>query len=355
MILVENSREIQQLPPNEVYLPLTLEEMFTGCVKEVKITRKKINVGTRKIEDEEKTLLVQIQAGVLTGSRIVIKNEGDCHVGTIPANVVFIVNEQPHEQFRRSRFNLEYTAQIHTEDAFLGEIEIPTLQNNFIKLEIDEYITVNTTKKIVGQGFPIPGKGERHGDLIVKFEIIYDPDLPQDPPLERNLFLSLEQIVTGCRKNVKIKRKVTDDNGTERFEEFSLNINVQPGSEVGQTFQFYKKGDKRPETIPADIIFVIKYRRHPLFKLNGADIEYVCKLTQSEANASGVVCEIPTLEAEKLQITINELITNETTKVFLGYGLPHSDNPENRGELVVRFTILSNFSIGKNNLFFVWY
>ena len=169
-----------QLPPNEFTLFLTLEEILRGCVKHEKITRKIVkrkNQTTIK-SSEEKVLLVNVIPGIATGARIIIEKEGDIeHPDQIPANIVFIVAEHKHAHFRRSRFHLEYTAELTSEQLYLdGTIQIPTLEGDFITLEVadEEIITNNTVKRIPERGLPVPkNKNKERGDIIVQFKIIY--------------------------------------------------------------------------------------------------------------------------------------------------------------------------------------
>lgn len=107
----------------------------------------------------------------------------------------------------------------------------------------------------------------------------------QDPPLEHDLYVSLEDVAKGCVKKMKISRKVLNPDGrTTKREDKVLTINVKPGWKAGTKITFQKEGDQTPNTIPADISFVIRDKPHPIFKREGSDIRYTAKVTLKEVS-----------------------------------------------------------------------
>ena len=58
-------------------LPLTLEEMFNGITKKMKIKRKKFDTTTGKQSIEDRILEVPIKPGLKAGSKIKFKDVGD--------------------------------------------------------------------------------------------------------------------------------------------------------------------------------------------------------------------------------------------------------------------------------------
>lgn len=61
----------------EKQLPVTLEEMYRGTVKKMKIKRKKFDSATGKQSSEDRILEVPIKAGLKAGSKIKFKDVGD--------------------------------------------------------------------------------------------------------------------------------------------------------------------------------------------------------------------------------------------------------------------------------------
>lgn len=107
----------------------------------------------------------------------------------------------------------------------------------------------------------------------------------QDPPLEHDLYVSLEDVAKGCTKKMKISRKVLNPDGrTTKREEKLLTINVKPGWKAGTKITFQKEGDQTPNSIPADISFIIRDKPHALFKREGSDIRYTAKVSLKEVS-----------------------------------------------------------------------
>jgi len=107
----------------------------------------------------------------------------------------------------------------------------------------------------------------------------------QDPPIEHELFVTLEEIATGTTKKMKISRKVlTADGRSTRSEDKVLTIDIKPGWKQGTKITFPREGDQSPATIPADIIFIIKDKPHPTFRRDGADLIYTAKISLKDVS-----------------------------------------------------------------------
>ncbi|KAK2722888.1 dnaJ protein homolog 1-like [Artemia franciscana] len=166
--------------------------------------------------------------------------------------------------------------------------------------------------------------------------------ITQDPPIEHDLPLSLEEIMKGCTKRMKISRKIYRRVGTEdriTKEDKILTINVKPGWKAGTKITFAKEGDQLPNKIPADVVFVIKDKPHPTFKRDGSDIRYTAKISLRDA-LCGTRVDVPTLSGEIIRIdTSSEIVKPTTQRKASGYGLPYPKEPNRRGDLIITFDI----------------
>lgn len=161
----------------------------------------------------------------------------------------------------------------------------------------------------------------------------------QDPPLEHDLYVTLEDIAKGCTKKMKISRKVLNPDGrSTKREEKVLSINVKPGWKAGTKITFQKEGDQNPNSIPADISFIIRDKPHPIFKREGSDIRYSAKVTLKEA-LCGTKLEIPSLFGEKRMLRITDVIKPNFVHRIKGQGLPLPKDPTKKGDLIVAFDI----------------
>ncbi|KAG9071982.1 Type I HSP40 co-chaperone [Linnemannia hyalina] len=127
----------------------------------------------KKVTQVRKVLEVHIDRGMKHGRRIVFNGEGDQAPGTIPGDVVIVLDQREHERFRRSDDDLFYNAKVDLVTALAGgKIHIPHLDDRILVVDIlpGEVIKPGELKAVMGQGMPT----ERHhdfGNLYIQFEI----------------------------------------------------------------------------------------------------------------------------------------------------------------------------------------
>lgn len=90
---------------------MTLEEINTGCVKKMKISRR-IMITDDTSKKEDKYVSISVKPGWKSGTKVTFQKEGDQAKGKIPADIVFIIRDKPHSLFRREGSDLRYTARL---------------------------------------------------------------------------------------------------------------------------------------------------------------------------------------------------------------------------------------------------
>ena len=172
----------RQGPPIETPLRLTLEELYAGVVKKLKITRKVLNADGRSTRSEAKILEVPVKSGWKAGTKVTFEKHGDEGLGVIPADVVFVVEEKPHAVFTREGNNLVHKARITLKDALCGgEYTLKTLDDRRIRIPFGGPVQSGSTQIVPGEGFPISKTGGRQkGDLLLKFEVVFPDRLSEE-------------------------------------------------------------------------------------------------------------------------------------------------------------------------------
>jgi len=161
----------------------------------------------------------------------------------------------------------------------------------------------------------------------------------QDPPIERELFLTLEEIFHGCVKKMKISRRVMNDDGhTSSIRDKILTIHVRPGWKPGTKVTFPQEGDQGPNNIPSDIIFIIRDKQHPLFRRENEDLYFTAKIALGKA-LTGCSIEVPTLDGRLLNIPINDIIHPDYMKKVAREGMPSVGEESSRGDMIIEFFI----------------
>ncbi|KAH8415384.1 hypothetical protein KR222_006542 [Zaprionus bogoriensis] len=162
----------------------------------------------------------------------------------------------------------------------------------------------------------------------------------QDPAIEHELYVALEDINTGCHKKMQISRIKLNASGHGRKEIKLLDIEIKPGWKSGTKITFPKEGDEAPNRIPADIVFIIRDKPHAHFRREGSDIHYTAHISLKQA-LCGAALQLPTLQGPPLAFSSagGEIIKPQTTKRFGERGLPYPKNPGQRGALCLHFDI----------------
>ena len=168
-----------QDPPIEHSLNLTLEELYQGCTKKMKISRKVVNPdGITSVQD--KVVSIDVKPGWKAGTKITFAKEGDQYIGRVPADIVFIVREKPHPHFKREGNDLIYTVKLSLRDALCGAgtVQIPTIDKRFLPLQLNDIVTPTTVSRQPGEGMPNSRNAGQRGDLVINFDVQFPTSLP---------------------------------------------------------------------------------------------------------------------------------------------------------------------------------
>jgi DnaJ family protein B protein 4 len=90
------------------------------------------------------------------------------------------------------------------------------------------------------------------------------PPTPEVTTVERTLSLTLEELYTGTKKKMKIKRKTFDDSGKRSVQDKILEMDIKPGLKAGSKIKFKGVGDQE-EGGTQDLHFIVSEVRQPLF------------------------------------------------------------------------------------------
>ncbi|XP_055489385.1 dnaJ homolog subfamily B member 5 isoform X1 [Leucoraja erinacea] len=174
-----HTRRKVQDPPVIHELRVSLEEIYHGCTKRMKITRRRLNPDGQTTRTEDKILNVVIKRGWKEGTKITFPREGDETATNIPADIVFILKDKPHLHFKRDGSNVVYVAKITLREALCGcTVNIPTIDGRVIPLPCNDVIKPGTVKRLRGEGLPFPKTPNQRGDYIVEFHIKFPDKMP---------------------------------------------------------------------------------------------------------------------------------------------------------------------------------
>jgi len=172
----------KSMEPKVVEVFVSLEHLFTGTKKKMKVTR---NVYGRT---EEKILELDIQPGWKDGTKVTFPEEGDQRQGYPPQDIAFIIKQKPHDHFTREQDNLISNEIITLKQALCGAtIHKRGIDGEAIRLDVNDIIQPGTERRVKGKG--MPNKMGGRGDMIFRFNIAFPDNLTpaQKDIMRRNL------------------------------------------------------------------------------------------------------------------------------------------------------------------------
>jgi molecular chaperone DnaJ len=121
---------------------------------------------------KERTLSVNIPAGVEDGTRIRLANEGEAGMRGGPSGDLYIfLSIKPHEFFQRDGSDLFCRVPISMTAAALGgEIEVPTIDGKKARVSVPDGTQSGKQFRLRGKGMPVLRSGQ-HGDLYIQVSI----------------------------------------------------------------------------------------------------------------------------------------------------------------------------------------
>jgi DnaJ family protein B protein 4 len=172
--------------PNEITRPLkvTLNDLYTGTTKRLKVGRRLLDGGT-----EDKVLEIQIYPGWKSGTKVRFPRAGNEQPGGEAQDLVFVVEEKPHDVFKREGNDLIATLNVTLAEALCGA---PGNQRLMKVLELLDgrrlqvpappgIVKPGSDTRIPGEGMPIrkEGSAKSKGDLVVKWNVEFPERLTQ--------------------------------------------------------------------------------------------------------------------------------------------------------------------------------
>ena len=121
---------------------------------------------------EERTLSVNIPAGIEDGTRIRLANEGEAGLrGGPPGDLYIFLSVKPHEFFQRDGADLYCKVPISMTTAALGgQFEVATLDGTQTRVKVPDGSQHGRQFRLKGKGMPVLRQGAM-GDLYIQTDV----------------------------------------------------------------------------------------------------------------------------------------------------------------------------------------
>ncbi|MCD7453213.1 hypothetical protein HAX54_020087 [Datura stramonium] len=171
---------VRKAAPVENKLPCSLEELYKGSKRKMKISRILLDDSGKPTTVEE-VLAIHIKPGWKKGTKITFPEKGNYEHGAAPGDLIFVIDEKPHAVFRRDGNDLVINQKISLLDALTGKtISLTTLDGRELTIPITEIVKPGQELIIPNEGMPISKERGKKGSLKIKFDIRFPSRLSAD-------------------------------------------------------------------------------------------------------------------------------------------------------------------------------
>lgn len=129
----------------------------------------------KKIEQSQKQFNVEVPPGTQEGQEITFIGEGNESPGTLAGDIVFKIELKPHPLFSREGHHLIYNQKLTLFQALCGvSFYIEHLDGHQVHVNVNQVVKPGDMMCIPGQGLLHsfgPGKGSDRGNLYVRFDV----------------------------------------------------------------------------------------------------------------------------------------------------------------------------------------
>ncbi|XP_039035359.1 dnaJ homolog subfamily B member 4-like [Hibiscus syriacus] len=178
--------EMRKAAAVENMLPCSLEELYKGAKKKMRISR---NVFDQSVQGKSRTveeiLTIEIKPGWKRGTKITFPEKGNEEPGIIPADVIFVIEEKPHALYKRDGNDLVVNQEITLLEALTGRtLELTTLDGRNLLIPLTDIIKPGAEVVVPNEGMPISKEPGKKGNLRVKLDVKYPSRLTTEQKSE---------------------------------------------------------------------------------------------------------------------------------------------------------------------------
>ncbi|KAK7368141.1 hypothetical protein VNO80_10163 [Phaseolus coccineus] len=157
----------------ESSLTCTLVELYKGCKKKLKVSRTVPDeFGVSKSVEE--ILKIDIKPGWKKGTKITFPGQGNQEPSGAPTDLIFVLDERPHDIFKRDGNDLVVIQKILLVEALIGKtFNLTTLDGRDLTIQVTDIVRPGFELVVSNEGMPISKEPGKKGNLRIKFDVVF--------------------------------------------------------------------------------------------------------------------------------------------------------------------------------------
>ncbi|KAI3996169.1 hypothetical protein MKX01_022663 [Papaver californicum] len=154
-------------------LPCSLEELYTGSTRKMKISRNVVDANGRLVPESE-ILTIDVKPGWKKGTKITFPDKGNEQANQLPADLVFVIDEKPHELYKRDGNDLIVSQKVSIAEVLAGmTVNVSTLDGRNLSIPISDVVSPGYELVVSQEGMPIVREPKKRGNLRIVFEVMF--------------------------------------------------------------------------------------------------------------------------------------------------------------------------------------
>ncbi|KAG5244318.1 dnaJ subfamily member [Salix suchowensis] len=152
-------------------LPCSLEELYSGSTRKMKISRTVADAHGRQVQETE-ILTIDVKPGWKKGTKITFPEKGNEQQNQLPADLVFIIDEKPHTTYKRDGNDLTINHKVTLAEALGGTtVNLTTLDSRNLLIPVHDIVSPGYELVVAMEGMPLAKEPGNWGVLRIKFEV----------------------------------------------------------------------------------------------------------------------------------------------------------------------------------------
>lgn len=135
----------------------------------------------RRQAQETEVLTIVVKPGWKKGTKVKFPDKGNEQVNQLPADLVFVIDEKPHDLFKRDGNDLITSTKVTLAEAIGGTtVSVNTLDGRNLPVGVTDIVSPGYELVVPGEGMPIAKEKGNRGDLKIKFDVQFPTRLTTD-------------------------------------------------------------------------------------------------------------------------------------------------------------------------------